>query len=299
LTGSQQFGLLSGITQSLAGRVALTTLLPFSLGELSGAAKAPGDLTTLLVQGLYPPIHDRGLGREWYANYVQTYLERDVRQMLMVRDLGAFSAFLRLCAGRCGQLLNLSSLAADAGVSQPTARSWISVLEASYVIHLLRPHHANFRKRLVKNPKLYFLDPGLAAFLLGIETAGQLQTHPLRGSLFETWVVAELLKHRFHNGKVSNLYFWRDHRGLEIDIVVDQAGRLIPIEVKSGATVHADFFAALRNWQSLAGSAGSTGGTGDEGWVVFGGRQEQIRGKLRAVPWREIRTLLEALVVAA
>jgi predicted AAA+ superfamily ATPase len=186
LTGSQQFGLISGITQSLAGRVAMMVLLPFSAGELSQEVP-PGQLEDLLFGGLYPPIHDRGLDpREWYSDYIVTYVERDFRQMVNVRDLGAFEIFLRLCAGRCGQVVNLSGLAADCGITHNTERSWLSVLEASYIIATLYPHHRNFSKRIIKPPKLYFLDPGLAAWLLDIRNPKQLVGHSMRGALFET-----------------------------------------------------------------------------------------------------------------
>ena len=196
LTGSQQFGLISGISQSLAGRVAKISLLPFSLHELQKAKKAPETIEELLFKGLYPPIHDRALAPYiWYNNYISTYLERDVRQLINVRDLSTFQNFVRMCAARTGQLLNLSALASDCGITHNTAKAWISVLEASYIVHLLQPHHRNFNKRLIKSPKLYFHDSGLAARLLNIQTADQLMAHPARGQLFETWVVSEFLKY--------------------------------------------------------------------------------------------------------
>ena len=237
LTGSQQFGLMSGITQSLAGRVALLNLLPFSAAELRGANLLPATPDEAIFKGCYPPIYDRQLEPGiWYANYVQTYVERDVRQLVNVRDLGQFQRFLRLCAGRTGQLLNLSALGDDAGLSHNTAREWLSVLEASYIIHRVQPHHQNFNKRLVKTPKLYFHDTGLAAWLLGIESAAQVTTHPLRGALFETWVVADYLKQRLNTARPSNLSFWRDRSGHEVDLLVEQGGQTQAIEIKSGAT---------------------------------------------------------------
>ena len=286
LTGSQQFGLLSGITQSLAGRVALVTLLPFSRDELAAAGRAPETLEEQLFTGSYPPIYDRGLEPStWYANYVTTYLERDVRQLLNVRDLADFQRFLRLCAGRTGQLLNLSSLANDCGVTHNTVRAWISVLEASYLIHLLPPHHANFNKRLVKTPKLYFLDTGLAAWLLGIRSADDLRAHAQRGPLFETWVVDELVKQRHHAGQPLDLYFWRDHTGNEVDVLVDEGARLRPIEIKSGATLNADFFTGLRRWRQIAGQKAGPAS------LVYGGDAAVEREGTAVVPWKKLAAL--------
>jgi predicted AAA+ superfamily ATPase len=292
LTGSQQFGLLSGISQSLAGRVALVALLPFSLGELDAAGLAPASLEELLFQGLYPPIYDRGLDAAiWYKNYVSSYVERDLRSMVAVRDLSTFQRFLRMCAARTGQLLNLSGLAADCGISHNTAASWISVLEASFILHRLQPYHANFGKRLVKAPKLYFYDSGLAAWLLGIQSAAQLAIHPQRGPLFETWVVAELLKARYGRALDSNLFFWRDRSGREVDVLIDQGSALVPVEVKSGQTVASDFFQGLEGWRRIAGQTAE-----DAAWLVFGGDGEQRRAGLRVLPWRRIGELAAAVV---
>jgi uncharacterized protein len=283
LTGSQQLGLLSGITQTLAGRVGLLTLLPFSLGELQAADRAPGSLEELLFAGLYPPIHDRGIEPPlWHESYVRTYVERDVRQMLDVRDLGTFLRFVRMCAARTGQLLNLSGLAGDCGISHNTARAWISVLEASYLVHQLQPHHRNFEKRLVKTPKLYFWDSGLAAWLLGIESAAQLATHSMRGPLFETWVVGELLKARLHRALRPNLFFWRDRSGREVDLVIERGEELVPVEVKAGRTAAADFFDPIERWRSIAGDAAG------RGWVVYGGEERQSRQRGELVGWRGV-----------
>lgn len=283
LTGSQQFGLLAGITQSLAGRVATVSLLPFSYGELERADQQPRDLDALLYTGLYPPIHDRALEPSiWYGNYVQSYVERDVRQMVNVRDLTSFQRFVRLCAGRTGQLLNLSGLGADAGITHNTAKAWLSVLEASYIVHLLPPHHRNFRKRVVRTPKLYFFDTGLAAWLLEIRTTSQLRSHPLRGALFESWVVAELMKKRFHRGQRSNIYYWRDRSGLEVDVLIDEGDTMIPVEIKAGTTLNSDFFQGLRRWTALAGEAAAPGR------LVYGGEQRQSRGAHAAIPWQDL-----------
>ncbi len=283
LTGSQQFNLLSGITQSLAGRAALLTLLPMTHGELQRAGKIGQRLDQVLFEGAYPPIFDRGLEpRPWYGNYVRTYLERDVRQLIKVQDLVTFQRFLKLCAGRTGQLLNLSSLANDSGITHNTAKAWISVLEASYIVHLLPPHHQNFNKRLIKTPKLYFLDTGLASWLLGIQNEDQLTTHVQRGALFETWVISEMLKTRYNAGEVSNLYFWRDRSGHEVDLLVDHGDRLSPVEIKSGQTVNRDYFKGLDYWQKLAeASAG-------QAWLVYGGDTRQTRSNITILPWNDL-----------
>ncbi|HHS83497.1 MAG TPA: ATP-binding protein [Gammaproteobacteria bacterium] len=283
LTGSQQFGLLSGITQSLAGRAALLTLLPMTYGELRRAGKVGRNLDKILFDGAFPPIFDRGLEpHPWYGNYVRTYLERDVRQLINVRDLGTFQRFLKLCAGRTGQLLNLSSLANDCGITHNTAKAWISVLEASYIVHLLPPHHRNFNKRLVKTPKLYFLDTGLASWLLGIRNSEQVATHVQRGALFETWVISELLKARYNAGETSNLYFWRDRSGHEVDLLIDQGSHLSPLEIKSGETINRDYFKGLDFWRKLAGK------TAGKAWLVYGGDIRQTRTDVTILPWFEI-----------
>ncbi|WP_457664997.1 ATP-binding protein [Thiolapillus sp.] len=283
LTGSQQFGLLSGITQSLAGRAALLTLLPMTYGELQRAGKIGENLDKILFDGAYPPIFDRGLEpHPWYGNYVRTYLERDVRQLIKVQDLGTFQRFLKLCAGRTGQLLNLSSLANDCGITHNTAKAWISVLEASYIVHLLPPHHQNFNKRLVKTPKLYFLDTGLATWLLGIRNNEQLATHVQRGALFETRVISELLKARYNAGEASILFFWRDRSGHEVDLLIDHGTRLSPLEIKSGQTINKDYFKGLAFWQKLAGEMAG------KAWLVYGGDSRQIRSDVTVLPWHDI-----------
>jgi len=283
LTGSQQFGLLSGITQSLAGRVAMLNLLPFTARELADVGLLAASLDDALITGSYPPIFDRHLDPGiWYSNYVQTYVERDVRQLINVRDLTQFHRFLRLCAGRTGQLLNLSGLGADAGVSHNTVREWVSVLEASFIIHRLPPYHRNFNKRLVKTPKLYFVDTGLACWLLGIADTSQLSHHPLRGALFETWVVGEFLKRRLNAGLQSNLSFWRDRAGNEIDLLIEEAGTPLPIEIKSGVTVSRDAQRALDKWRD------TTGETSHRPRIVYGGAERQRRTSLDVVPWNDI-----------
>lgn len=283
LTGSQQFGMMEGLTQSLAGRCALLTLLPFSLTELKRAGHLSSSLEGQLFYGGYPPIFDQGLEPEqWLNAYVATYLERDVRQVSMVRDLTLFSRFLALCAGSIGQELNFSRLGADCGVNHGTVRQWLSILEASYVVFRLPPHFKNFRKRIVKSPKLYFYDSGLAGRLLRIERAEQLFSHPLRGALFESWVVSELVKGRYNRWKEPNFYFWRENNGLEVDLLVDQAGRLAPIEIKSGATVSSDWFQGLRRWHKLA--AESAG----EARLIYGGDAAWTQEGTELIPWSQL-----------
>ena len=290
LTGSQQFGLISKVTQSLAGRVGLLHLLPFSLGELKANGMAPKSLDDALFKGMYPPIYDRKLSpSSWYANYVLTYIERDVRQMVNVRDLTTFQRFVRMCAARTGQVLNLSGLANDCGITHNTAKAWLSVLEASYIIFLLKPHHRNFGKRLIKSPKLYFYDTGLAAWLLGINDAKQMSIHAMRGALFENLMISELLKGRFNKALASNLYFWRDNTGNEIDVLIEKTGTLIPVEIKSAQTVTKDYFTGLKKWLTIAdATAGSP-------YVIYGGNEGQKRLGIEVLPWRDIAKLSDRI----
>jgi predicted AAA+ superfamily ATPase len=291
LTGSQQFGLLSKISQSLAGRTGLVELLPFSLKELTAARIRLSAPPAQIYRGFYPPIYDRKLSPDqWYPNYVLTYLERDVRNILNVRNLSSFQKFLRMCAGRSGQLLNLSSLASDCGITHNTALSWISVLEASYIVFLLRPHHKNFGKRLVQSPKIFFYDSGLAAWLLNIQGPDHLAIHPQRGSLFEGFIISELLKDRFNRGLTSNLYFWRNNLGDEIDVVIDLGTRLVPVEIKSGETLNPDYFRGLRKWKKMTSDAAGPG------YLIYGGREHLISEGISVVPWNRAAELIDTKV---
>ncbi len=286
LTGSEQFRLSDAINQSLAGRTALLRLLPFSLAERRGTG-ASESIDDILYSGFYPRIHDQKLEpRQALGDYFETYVERDVRQIGEIRNLSSFRLFVRLCAGRVGQLANLSALGADAGVSHTTARHWLTVLEASYVVFQLPPFYANIRKRLVKSPKLYFYDVGLASYLIGIEHAGQVATHPLRGALFENAVVVETLKHRFNRGYRSNLSFFRDARGLECDLLYENGNGICAIEIKSGATIASDYFNALNRiakvLPQISGKA-----------VVYGGADRQSRRDGEAVPLAGLGEVLE------
>lgn len=290
LTGSQQFGLISRITQSLAGRAGLLHLLPFSLSELKAGSVLYKGIDDLLLKGFYPPVYDRELSpSNWYANYIFTYVERDVRQMVNVRDLSAFQRFVRMCAARTGQMLNLSQLANDCGITHNTARAWLSILEASYILFLLKPHHKNFGKRLIKTPKLYFYDTGLAAWLLGITDVKHMSIHAMRGFLFESLLVSELLKGRYHRGLASNLYFWRDNTGNEIDVLVEKAGTLVPIEIKSGQTVTKDYFTGLKKWLTIAGTSA------ESPYVIYGGSESQKRSGIEVLPWQDIVKLSDSL----
>lgn len=283
LTGSAQFELLAGLTQTLAGRVGRVELLPLSTQELAAAGQLPSSLGLALLQGGYPALYDRPVSpQDWFANYIATYVERDVRQLLAVRDLGQFQTFVKMCAARTGQLLNLSALGADCGISAVTAREWLTVLETSYIVMRLRPHHRNYGKRLVKTPKLYFLDVGLAAWLMGIRDAETLETHAARGALFETWVIGELYKQRLNAGSPADLYFWRDLLGHEVDVLIDTSGRLQAVEIKSGSTFASDWPDNLKKWQKFADANNPTPA------IVYGGPQSYAREGFQVWGWRDI-----------
>ena len=286
LTGSQQFGLLDGITQSLAGRVGMLTLLPLGNAELA-LAGAPGrhSLEERLWRGGYPALYARHRDvqpAQWFAAYVATYIERDVRQVLNVGNLLTFQRFVSMCAARSGQLLNLHGLAGDCGISQPTARQWLTVLQASHLVTLLAPHHRNFGKRLVKTPKLYFLDSGLLCHLLRIGSPDDLHAHALRGAVFETWVVAETLKHRHNLGLPPDIYFWRDNHGLEIDLVFEHRSRMHAVECKSGTTYSPSWLDSARRWRALVGDAAA------DPVLVYGGEEGHHGADYEVLGWREL-----------
>lgn len=286
LTGSQHFGLMQAVTQSLAGRVGFLRLLPFSLPELSAAGCAPASLELMLYRGGYPPVYDQPVEPEsWLDAYITAYVERDVRQLVNIRDLAAFRLFVRLCAGHVGQLFNASRIGADVGIDQKTATSWLGILESSFIAFRLPPHFRNFRKRLVKTPKLYFHDTGLVCRLLGIVSPDQIVTHPLRGALFENWVITELLKGRYDRGKSENLFFWRSHMGREVDVLADHGERLLPVEVKSGSTIANDWIDDVLHWTAMAGEAAECPA------LVYGGAEAQQRRGVDIVPWRNIGDL--------
>lgn len=290
LTGSQHFGLSQSISQSLAGRCGILVLLPPSLEELRAFPTAPVDLYSVLWQGAYPRIYDRAIpAHRWLADYTATYLQRDVREVINVGDLQVFSGFLKLCAGRTAQEINLSTLGGDAGVSHNTVRAWLSVLETSYIIHRLPAWHLNIRKQVVKAPKLHFFDSGLACYLLGIREPEQLRLHPLRGAIFESWVIAEIYKAYVHRGVQPGLFHYRETRGLEIDLLIDQGERLEAIEIKSGATASPDFFKNLQRLPDRLGEGGESRRIGN--YVVYGGADSQQRSQARLVSWRDVQQI--------
>jgi hypothetical protein len=287
LTGSQNFLLMEKITQSLAGRAAIFYLLPFSMKEMKNTAFEQANWYDYVLTGGYPRIYDKQLDPgEWLMNYITTFVERDARQLLNIIDLNSFQKFIRLCAGRIGQLINFSSVANELSISYHTVQKWLSILETAFITYRLYPHYKNFNKRLVKTPKLYFYDTGLASALLGIRDVEQLHTHYMKGELFENMVITELLKHRFNQGLESDYYFWRDNKGIEVDCL--QAGNhdMKAIEIKSGASVHQDFFKNLLHYQKLSG-------LGNEQLIlVYGGTESHQRSVARVLSWKDIDQII-------
>jgi predicted AAA+ superfamily ATPase len=284
LTGSHNFLLREAISQTLAGRVALTTLLPFSLEEVPPRAEQTYE--HVLWNGAYPRILADGVpANEWLPNYIATYIERDVRQIQAVSDLAQFTLFVRMCAGRTGQIINLTAMANECGISANTAKAWLNLLEASYILFRLPAYHQNFNKRLIKAPKLYFYDAGLACSLLGIQSPEQVQSHFARGALFETMVIADVKKWFFHRGRQAHISFWRDSNGKEIDCIIETSSpndppRRIALEIKSGRTLGGDMFDSLRSWQSLSGDAP------ENSFLVYGGDENQRRSVAGVLSWR-------------
>jgi uncharacterized protein len=286
LTGSQNFLLLEKITQSLAGRAAIMRLFPFSAAEIERAGLLAPTLDDVLFKGMYPPLFDRQVSpADFYPSYIETYLERDVRSMKNIGDLALFRKFVLLCAGRTGQLLNLTSLGNETGADHKTIRSWLSVLEASYVVFLLRPYHRNWNKRVVKQPKLYFFDTGLLCSLLGLRQAADLASHHLRGGIYENYVIAEYLKSQYHAGVRPSAYFWRDHSGHEVDLIIEQGPAIQAVEIKASETLNTEHFDGLR-WFCK-----QTGLTAGDCTLVYGGKEEQIRTAGRALPWPRAHAL--------
>jgi hypothetical protein len=269
----------------------MLTLLPFSLGELQAVDRAPATVDDLLYHGLFPPIYDRPVEPAvWLQDYIGTYLERDVRQILNIQDLATFQRFVQLCAGRIGQLVNVTSLAADTGITRVTAESWLSVLEASHLILLVRPWFTNTSKRLIKTPKLYFTDVGLAAWLLGARKPEHLTAHPQRGALFENWVITELLKSQTNHGTKPSLHFLRDKEGHEVDAFIETAPNTFhAIEIKSGETIASDFFKGLDFWRGKLPKQSITP------WLIHGGTTRQDREKATVLPWNDLSPLLAKL----
>ena len=298
LTGSQQFNLLAGISQSLAGRIGMSRLLPLQWSEIKNISDSEASLDKHLLRGGYPAIYTTHQGthgqiensHDWFASYITTYIERDIRQLINIREIGSFQKFIKLCAGRTGQLLNLSALASEAGISTANARIWLSALETSDIIYLLTPYHKNFGKRLVKSPKLYFIDTGLAAWLLGIRNKETLSLHPMRGALFESYVVIEHLKHQYNQGQAADMYFWRDNNGLETDLVYEITEnidgqitqKLQTIEIKSGATVTSDYIKAGKKSDQFVNDYPT------KLQLIYGGENSFQRSGIDFVSWRDL-----------
>jgi hypothetical protein len=282
LSGSQNFHLMENITQSLAGRVAIFKLFPFDIQELRTEGLLPENYLQILIKGFYPAIYDRDIpSKVFYSNYVQTYVQRDVSELIAVKDIRQFQNFLGMCATRAGQLLNLNALANECGISQPTAKSWLSALENSYILFQLFPYHENFSKRIVKTPKLYFYDSGLLCYLLKISSVEQLLTHPVKGSLFENMMIAEYVKRVHHNYRFQDIWFWRDSAGHEVDLIIQDGQHLNLVEIKAGQTIMSEMFAGLTWWENLSGRKDLLK------TLVYGGNENQKRSMGDVVSWRE------------
>lgn len=291
LTGSQNFLLHEKITQTLAGRIALLTLLPLSMSELSTANLLPTRYDALLIKGFYPRLYSQPIEvQTWFPNYISTYVEKDVRHVLQISDVIAFQRFLKLCAARIGNLVNYAELGRDCDISAVTAKAWMSVLETSFIVKLLTPYHKNYNKRVTKSPKLYFYDPAIACALLGIKTAEELSINPIRGALFESMIISEIFKYNFNNNIPPQIYFWRDVQGHEIDCIIEKSfDHALPIEVKSGMTMRDDFFKELANWKKISGQPEA------ESNVVYGGTDTLTLKHGNIVGWQSIGYLLKKI----
>jgi len=283
LTGSSNFLLMEKITQTLAGRTAVLHLLPFSFSELK-LGEEPYE--RLIFKGQYPRIYDRDIApTDFYPAYIQTYVERDVRMIKNIGDINAFIQFIRLCAGRIGQLLNHTSLANDAGISPNTVKAWLSILESSYILYRLQPYHRNFNKRLVKSPKLYFYDTGVACSLLGIRAENQVNFHYMKGALFENLIINEFIKRNFNRGENRQPYFWQDNHGKEIDCLLVNGEEVTPVEIKSSKTMSISYFDNLKYWRRLASLPD------DQGYAVYGGDQSIPTNAGSFISWRHLERI--------
>jgi uncharacterized protein len=286
ISGSSQFKLREQISQSLAGRVAIFNLLPLSYSELSDANMASSQFSQMAMKGFYPAIYDRKIDpSDYYADYVQTYVERDVRSLINVKDLKVFQIFLKLCAGRVGSVINYTSLGNDVGVSRETIKAWINVLETSFIAYQLQPYYENLGKRLLKSPKLYFYDTGLLCYLLSIDAAS-LDVHPLKGGIFENLVINELMKSKFNHHQNPEFYFYEEYSGAEIDLITKLNGKFVGIEMKSAQTIHASFYKNLKRWSELIPDQQASC------IVVYGGNQEQVRDGIKIIPWFELNKII-------
>jgi predicted AAA+ superfamily ATPase len=281
ITGSQNLLLLESISQTLAGRIAFIHLLPFSFTELASSKHGTQSLNKLILNGGYPRLYDRKIKPvDFYPNYLLTYVERDVRQIKNITNLAMFQRFLKVCASRVGQEVNYTSIGNDTGVDQKTVLSWFGILEASFIAFRLQPFYNNLGKRLTQMPKLYFYDTGLCCSLLELETESHVNTHPLRGALFENLIILELLKARFNNGQRSNLFYWRDRTGNEIDVLLDQSAQVVPIEIKTSATFTTDYVKGINYWKKINPNV-------KKAFVVFTGKTASL-DKISILNWKEI-----------
>jgi predicted AAA+ superfamily ATPase len=271
------------IRQSLAGRTAILHLLPFSYPEMEAGEHSVENYERLIFKGQYPRIYDRDIDpRDFYPGHIQTVIDRDVRMMKYIGDINTFFRFIQLCAGRTGQAVNYTNLANDAGISPNTAKSWLSILESSYILYRLRPYHRNFNKRLMKSPKLYFYDTGVACSLLGIRDEDQVGLHYMKGALFENLIINEFIKHNFNLGDNRTPFFWQDSQGKEIDCLLVEGEQIVPVEIKYGKTISNHYFENLKYWEALSGSSEPAG------YVVYGGDQTMKTGAGKLVSWKEL-----------
>lgn len=290
LTGSQNFLINETITQTLAGRMAILTLLPLSIGELEKEKLLPESIEEYVYRGSYPQLYAQKTNIPlWYSSYIMSYIERDVRQVTTIKELTTFKLFLQLCAGRIGQLLNVQSLANDCGVSFRTITHWLSLLQASYIIILVEPYYKNFSKRLVKTPKLYFYDTGLACSLLGLESASQVRSHYLRGGLVESLIMSDIYKQFYNTARSPHVYFWRDNHGHEIDCIIERGELIFPIEIKAGKTINNDYFTSLTSWNELAKNDPA------QSLVVYGGSEDSKRRAGNVFSWKTAGEIIKKI----
>lgn len=284
LSGSQNFHLMGRITQSLAGRVAMFKLLPFEFEEMIKADWLSDDLPDVLTKGFYPALFERKLNQDkYYSNYIDTYVKWDVSQLVNIQDNHTFNNFIKLCAARAGQLLNLNDLSRDVGVSHTTIRNWISILETSYLVFTLQPYYANYGKRVIKTPKLYFYDVGLLCHLLNIRKSDISPLHPMWGNIFENMIVSELIKQNYHSNLLRDYYFWRDSKGHEVDLLYVEGQSLTTYEIKAGKTIQENMFNGLRYFNKV------TGGKVNNQFLIYGGDTPQKRSDFQVLPWREVQ----------
>lgn len=285
LTGSNNFSLFEKISQSLAGRIVYTDLLPFSINEAMQVKGIASSADHFIFNGGYPAIVAEGRTRlAWFQSYTRNYIERDVRLLKNITNYSLFQKFISLCAGRIGQQLNLTNLGNECGVDHKTIHSWMGVLQASFIVYLLPPYHKSFNKRIIKSPKLYFYDTGLACYLLGIQRKEEVKLHNYRGALFENLVIMDMLKTKYNKGHSSKLYYFRDNTGNEIDVLVDNGKKLIPVEIKSAKTIAPVFFKGLDFWQKLTGSS--------SGYIVYGGGDIKTINNKKIIGWKDARNII-------